>query len=143
MFFTDIRTDIHKYSIVAAFSCRPGIVSVSKLYKYWLDTRSDQECHRLRTWIFILFWGRDIGSKPQRWLRGSKKERASNYQHYYKKTVSQGQCRSRAGVYKWGKQHTPTHLFHCFLLIHVTGTSPLTQNEEFIWLTVFLLVVHF
>lgn len=45
--FTDNRTDIHKYSIVAAFSCRPGKVSVSKLYKYSLNTRSDQECHRL------------------------------------------------------------------------------------------------
>lgn len=47
VFFTDIRTDIHKYSIVAAFSCRPGVVSASKLHKYSLNTRSDQECHRL------------------------------------------------------------------------------------------------
>ena len=47
IFFTDSRMDIHKYSIVAAFSYRPGIVSVSKLSKYSLTTRSDQGCHRL------------------------------------------------------------------------------------------------
>lgn len=39
MFFTDIRTDIHKHSTAAAFSYNPSIMSVSKLNQHLLNSK--------------------------------------------------------------------------------------------------------
>lgn len=39
MFFTDIRTDIHKHSTEAAFSSNPSTMSVSKLDRRSLNSK--------------------------------------------------------------------------------------------------------